>query len=194
MVQALANHADLKYTDTTSLRNVDMGATTILPEHLKQVHTALKCPSASNVYGATEAIPITVGFFDSSAAETVNAGSVCPGARIRICAPDSRIPTKRGQPGELHLGGWMTIKCYLENASSESFYGDEYGQWFISGDQGIMADDGTITISGRYKDLITRGGENIAPAAIEAVLDTKLGVTVRYSHRFKAKLILNRLK
>ncbi|MGG6496913.1 UNVERIFIED_CONTAM: hypothetical protein NY603_28740, partial [Bacteroidetes bacterium 56_B9] len=62
--------------------------------------------------------------------------------------------------------------------SAKSFYDDEHGRWFMTGDQGIMANDGTVTISGRYKDLIIRGGENIAPAAIEAVLDAKLKIQV----------------
>jgi acyl-CoA synthetase (AMP-forming)/AMP-acid ligase II len=83
------------------------------------------------------------------------------------------------------MGGTSMVQGYLDGASPASFYSDDYGSWFITGDQGTMAADGTVTISGRYKDLIIRGGENIAPAAIEAVFD-KLGIMVR-----NPKLLIN---
>ncbi|KAJ4293617.1 hypothetical protein N0V90_008901 [Kalmusia sp. IMI 367209] len=59
---------------------------------------------------------------------------------------------------------------------AESFYVEEDRTWFKTGDRGVMHPDGRVSIVGRYKDMIIRGGENIAPAAIEAVLNHFPGV------------------
>lgn len=133
----------------------------------------------SNSYGATEAVPITTGIFDTRTAKVITVGTLVDSARLRICAPDTRAPLPRGEAGELHFGGPHLIQGYLGGFSANSFYEDDHGSWFVSGDQGIMSEDGTITISGRYKDLIIRGGENIAPAAIEAVLDARLKISAQ---------------
>ena len=71
------------------------------------------------------------------------------------------------------------INSYLGGVSPESFYKDDSGvQWFKSGDQARMDANGAIFLMGRYKDIIIRGGENIAPAAIEVILNKFLGVEV----------------
>ncbi|PPJ51770.1 hypothetical protein CBER1_09680 [Cercospora berteroae] len=176
ILQAIAAHPSALSTDTSSLRNIELGATTILLEHIRLCWTGLRCRSMSNSYAATEAVPITTAFFDTRTAEEVSVGSVVNGTRVRICAPDTRQPVPRGEAGEMHISGSHLIQGYLGGLSAKSFYDDEHGRWFMTGDQGIMANDGTVTISGRYKDLIIRGGENIAPAAIEAVLDAKLKI------------------
>lgn len=157
MLQAIAAQPKLASTDTSSLRNVEMGATTILLEHLRLCWTALRCPAMSNSYGATEGVPMTTAIFDTQTADTITVGKAVDSARLRICAPDSRIPLPKGEAGELHFGGPHLIQGYLGGFSANSFYKDDQGAWFISGDQGIMSDDGTVTISGRYKDLIIRG-------------------------------------
>ncbi|GAB7359660.1 hypothetical protein MBLNU230_g6839t1 [Neophaeotheca triangularis] len=97
------------------------------------------------------------------------------GARVRICAPEAREPVPRGETGEIHISGPQVIRGHLDNISAKGFYDDDQGRWFVTGDQAVMASDGDMTTSGRYKDLIIRGGESIAPAAIEAVFDAKMG-------------------
>ncbi|KAI5358317.1 Putative AMP-dependent synthetase/ligase, phosphopantetheine binding ACP domain, AMP-binding protein [Septoria linicola] len=179
ILQAIAAQPKLAATDASSLRNVEIGATTILLEHLKLCWSALKCPSMSNSHAATETVPVTTAFFDTRTAESISVGTIVDCCRLRICPPDSRTPLPRGEAGEMHFGGPHLIQGYLGGFSADSFYEDAEGIWFTSGDQGIISEDGTVTISGRYKDLIIRGGENIAPAAIEAVLDAKLKITAQ---------------
>lgn len=182
MLQAITARPSIKDMDLSSLISVQMGATFILPEHVRLVGEMLKCAKVTNSFAATEGVPITITTHCAyTIASEVSVGKICLGARIRICAPNTTDPVPRGKSGELHVGGKQVIEGYLEGRSAESFYTDSHGHWFMTGDQGYMNEDGEIFISGRYKDLIIRGGENIAPASIEAVLQSKLNLTVSYS-------------
>lgn len=108
------------------------------------------------------------------------AGPPAPGARIRVCDPESRLPIPKGERGEIHQSGPGLVKAYLGTGiSQEQFYVDDGGRtWFVTGDQGIMLPDTRICVTGRYKDMINRGGENIAPASIEMCLSRFCGVQV----------------
>ena len=99
------------------------------------------------------------------------------GAKLRICEPESRKVLRRGEVGELHLGGSGAIGGYMYG-DNKVFYDDENGHWIATGDQAKMDEDGTIYIMGRYKDIIIRGGENLSPALIENCLE-KTGVRVQ---------------
>jgi non-ribosomal peptide synthetase component E (peptide arylation enzyme) len=134
-------------TDMSSVRNVIMGATTILPENFKQVFNIIKASFAGNAFGMSEGVLTTFRYFSpSDSYENVSTGPICAGARIRICKPDSRRPVQRRVPGEIHLGGPQVISSYLNGASPDSFYTDEYGHWLKSGDQGIMAENGELCL------------------------------------------------
>ena len=109
-------------------------------------------------------------------------GKVLPGCRIRICAPASRDILKRNVAGELHIGGTAVITGYLDGADPEAFYTDEYGSWLRTGDQATIDENGVVSIHGRYKDLIIRGGENISPAKIEQCLGQIPGLFVSDSN------------
>lgn len=68
---------------------------------------------------------------------------------------------------------------YIGKDRSEDWYTDENGlEWFRTGDEAIMEDDGSISITGRYKEIIIRGGENLSPASIESVLNRTPGLEV----------------
>ncbi|KJY02337.1 AMP-binding enzyme family protein [Zymoseptoria brevis] len=183
IVSLMAAEEKVGEVDLSSLKVVELGATTILEEHRALVGKALRCGVCTNGYAATEGVPISLGRFSTRSGEEggkIHTGKVCPGARVRICDVESGEVVQRGIAGEIHFGGEMCIKGYVGGTSAESFYEDEVeGRWFKSGDQGVMREDGTLEVVGRYKDLIVRGGENIAPAAIEAVMDVKLGISAQ---------------
>lgn len=181
MLQAISTSSKLKSIDTTSVRSIQMGAMMVLTEHAKLAGQTFKGCSVSNGFAATEGVPITLEFYDPERlSDAVPVGYACSGARIRVCSPNSRDPVPRGRAGELHMGGPQVVESYLGGRSSDSFYEDAHGRWFITGDQSYMDSSGRLFISGRYKDLIIRGGENIAPASIEAVIEAKFGVTVSW--------------
>lgn len=100
---------------------------------------------------------------------------------MRVCLPESREVVNRNVPGELHIGGTSVISGYLDGADQEAFYTDEYGSWLRTGDQATIDENGAVQILGRYKDLIIRGGENIAPVKIEECLGQAPGLYVSVS-------------
>ncbi|KAK6202200.1 putative secondary metabolism biosynthetic enzyme [Pestalotiopsis sp. IQ-011] len=144
----------------SSLLDVCLSGGSVTPENVRRAFTVLKSKGVSTGFGMTEGSPVWTGPRQDPAdlliKDPVIAGKALP----------------RGQVGEIHQTGQCTIEAYLGGArGAEQFYQDEQGQtWFITGDQAIMHPDGRLTITGRYKDMIIRGGENIASAAIEAVI------------------------
>ena len=96
---------------------------------------------------------------------------------------------RENEMGELHIGGTSVISRYLgrgrgdegENLQLQSaFYDDKPTgrRWLVTGDQALIDDDGVVHILGRYKDLIIRGGENIAPVKIELCMSELPGLAV----------------
>jgi acyl-CoA synthetase (AMP-forming)/AMP-acid ligase II len=73
-----------------------------------------------------------------------------------------------GVPGEIVIRGPNVMKAYENNpkANADAFYGD----WFRTGDQGVMDEQGYITIVGRLKEIINRGGEKISPREIDEII------------------------
>ena len=97
------------------------------------------------------------------------AGSVGPGTGVRISIRDDKgeeLP--RGTAGEVCIDGPGVIREYENNpeATAKSFF----GEWFRTGDQGILDEDTYLQLTGRIKELIIRAGENIAPREIDEVL------------------------
>lgn len=160
----------------SSLLDVCLSGGSVTSDHVRQAFAVLGSKGVSTGFGMTEGSPVWTGPrrdpTDLLIKGSVIAGTVVPGARARICAPGSQTVLPRGQVGEVHQSGPGTIQAYLGGErGAESFCHDDRGRiWFITGDQGIMHSDGRFTITGRYKDMIIRGGENIASAAIEAVI------------------------
>ncbi|USW52954.1 Putative AMP-dependent synthetase/ligase, Condensation domain, phosphopantetheine binding ACP [Septoria linicola] len=181
LLNALVNHPSCKTTDTTSLKMIAMAAAVVMPEAIKAVGEALSCKNIACPFGMSEGTPITYHPYrnlpiEYSETDGITTGPCTAGARVRICAPDSRDLLQRGELGELHIGGPMIVPGYLGRDSDE-LYVDDGSQWMITGDQAKMDDKGEVYIMGRYKDLIIRAGENISPSSIEAVLDSMPGIT-----------------
>ena len=164
-----------------TLKDVCLAGASITPRNLRQVVHTLGSKGVSTGFGMTEGSPIwTAATSDPetliSGDDTIS-GHASPGACIKICASDSTQPLLRGQPGEVHESGPGVIAGYIgKDVGHDSFYADGGRKWFKTGDRAIMHSDGRVSIVGRYKDMIIRGGENISPAAIEAVLNSTPGV------------------
>jgi acyl-CoA synthetase (AMP-forming)/AMP-acid ligase II len=99
------------------------------------------------------------------------AGSVGPGTEVRISIRDGNgEAVATGERGEVCISGPNVIKGYENNpeANATAFF----GEWFRTGDQGFLDADGYLTLSGRLKEMINRGGEKISPREIDEVLLT----------------------
>lgn len=164
-----------------SLVDVCLAGASITPENMKQVVNELGSRGVSTGFGMTEGSPVWTAY--STNVETLIRGDVTlvgtasPGATIKICAPESTQPLPRGQQGEIHQTGPGLISGYI-GLASDNFYEADARRWFVTGDQAVMYDDGMVSITGRYKDIIIRGGENIAPSSIEVILNRFEGLQV----------------
>lgn len=179
IIGPLLEHSDFKGTDTSCLQYVVLGATSVTPATMKSVMHDLGARKVGEAWGMTEGAPACMTVFTEAPnepPEKTNSGKVLPGARFRVVDPESGKVVPRGQPGELLMAGTMVIEDYWSEPgkdTSDSFVTDDYGKWLKTGDQAIMNPDGAINIVGRFKHLIIRGGENISPKAVEALILSK---------------------
>jgi acyl-CoA synthetase (AMP-forming)/AMP-acid ligase II len=181
MVKALLSDPTFPGVEKLKLRYVAMGSTMILEEDIRQAKEGFGSEAVIQSYGMSEGAPITSWRRTDPLLKSgyhPGVGKVLPGANLRICEPGSTNALACGEVGEIHIGGTSVIPHYLHNFESRSFYKDNIGHWLVTGDQGKMDNNGVLHVLGRYKDLIIRGGENIAPLQIESVLNQIPNVTV----------------
>lgn len=122
-------------------------------------------------YGLTEASPTVFNAHttDSLHARLNSVGTVLPHARVKIVDRYDRV-VPIGVRGELCVAGYQVCRGYWENAekTAELLVHDDRGElWLHTGDEAVLDVDGYCTITGRFKDIIIRGGENIYPLEIE---------------------------
>jgi acyl-CoA synthetase (AMP-forming)/AMP-acid ligase II len=150
------------------LRNFACGGATV-PRAVMERSEEEGIP-ASRVYGMTELPTVTVMNrahpFDLRA-ETD--GAIAPGVQVRVVGADGE-PLVPGSPGELLVRGPEQMLGYLDAAANRAAL-DEVG-WFSTGDVGIVDGAGFVTITGRVKDVINRGGEKFSARDIEDLLLT----------------------
>ena len=179
------SHPSFTPQRTKSLRCVLLGGTVISPDMIAAAtdQARLSADVAKIGFGMSEGLPIlgtTIDVALKSEDGCLGLNKIAPGIRVKICGPKSRKALRRGETGELHVGGATLIQGYL-TGDSRAFYDDLQGHWLATGDQAKMDDEGRVYILGRYKDIIIRGGENLSPALIETCLN-KAGVVVRFLH------------
>jgi fatty-acyl-CoA synthase len=168
MFIAELEHPRFKEYDLTSLRTGVM-AGSLCPEPLmRRVMSEMHLPEMTIAYGMTESSPcITMTPRGSSLAQrTQTVGPVLPELEVKIVDPatgDERAP---GERGELCCRGYNVMKGYYNNEQATRAAIDVDG-WLHTGDEASQDPDGYFRITGRIKDVIIRGGENIAPKEIE---------------------------
>ncbi len=157
--------------DLSSLRTGVM-AGSLCPEALmRRAIEEMNLREITIIYGLTEASPgITQTARDDSIANrTQTVGRVLPEMEVKIVDPVTRQPVGMNEPGELCVRGDNVMKGYYNNEAATRAAIDDDG-WLSTGDQATMDADGYVRITGRIKDIIIRGGENIAPKEIEDLL------------------------
>ena len=169
--------------DVTSLRTGVM-AGSLCPEALmRRVMTDMHLPEITIVYGLTEASPgITHTPRDASIEQrTQTVGPTLPDLEVRIVDPATRRDVPRGGRGELCVRGYNVMRGYYNDPEATRAAIDPDG-WLYTGDEASMDEDGSFRITGRIKDLIIRGGENIAPREIEDCLRGHPAVADAYAY------------
>ncbi|PCH04798.1 Thioesterase [Penicillium occitanis (nom. inval.)] len=173
MLHAL-NNVSLESGKLNSLRRIVMGGSPPTEEVIKICLDTLGASGVENLYGMTEGVLVSSNVVshagDIIKDRDVSIGTPLPGMTVRVCAKDSNVSTGTGEAGEIHFSGPTLIKGYIGGFDSNFYNGEDGRLWFRSGDKAFIGDDGRLYLIGRYKDTIIRGGENIEPSAIEAVL------------------------
>ena len=128
-----------------------------------------------NVYGQTETSGVTTTASPDEAEEIRGSrvGRALPGVELAIRDAQNRdLPA--GSPGEIWCKGPGSMLGYINEAPPPA--DSDGGRWIATGDRGILHDDNTLSVLGRVKELIIRGGENLSPGEIESVLEEFPGV------------------
>jgi fatty-acyl-CoA synthase len=164
---------DFESYDLASLRTGIMAGSPCPVEVMKQVIARMGMTEVQIAYGMTETSPVsTQTRADDSVERRVSTvGRTLPHLESKIVDPDTGLTVPRGTPGELCTRGYSVMLGYWEEPEKTAEAIDA-ARWMHSGDLGVMDDEGYINITGRIKDMVIRGGENIYPREIEEFLYT----------------------
>jgi fatty-acyl-CoA synthase len=159
--------------DLSSLRTGIMAGSPCPVEVMKQVIDRMGMTEVSICYGMTETSPVsTQTRADDSVERRVSTvGKVGPHLEVKIVDPETGYTAARGEPGELCTRGYSVMLGYWEQADKTAEVIDA-ARWMHTGDLGVMDEDGYVNITGRIKDMVIRGGENVYPREIEEFLYT----------------------
>ncbi len=163
---------DFDTYDFSSLRTGVMAGSVCPPEIMKKVENLMNIKEMSICYGMTETSPVSTQTLIGTPLEkqVSTVGTVQDHLEIKIIDESGRT-LKRGEHGELCTRGYSVMLKYWNDPENTKKVLDD-ARWMHTGDMAVMDKDGYITISGRIKDLIIRGGENISPKEIEDFLYT----------------------
>ena len=163
--------------DLSSLRTGVMAGALCPPEIMKRVKEQMNMHEITICYGMTETSPFSTQTKIGAPFEKqiYSVGTIHDHLEIKIINPETKAIVKRGENGELCTRGYSVMLKYWNSPQATQQVIDEQ-RWMHSGDLAMMDEDGYIHISGRIKDLIIRGGENISPKEIEDFLYTYKGV------------------
>lgn len=171
MFIAELNHPMFDMFDLSSLRTGIMAGAPCPIETMKQVMDKMYCKEIISVYGLTEASPgMTASrVTDSMEIRATTVGCAFPNVEVKVLDPATNKECPPGTPGEMCCKGYNIMKGYYKNPEATAAIIDENG-FLHSGDLGVMDENGYFRITGRIKEMIIRGGENIYPREIENFL------------------------
>ncbi|MGE5787762.1 MAG: AMP-binding protein, partial [Myxococcales bacterium] len=177
MFIAELNHAMFGMFDLSSLRTGIMAGSPCPVDTMRQVMTRMHCEQITIAYGLTESSPVMAqtSTDDTIARRTETVGTALPEVEIRIVNPETLLPVPAGISGEICCRGYLVMKGYYGMPEETARVIDAEG-WLHSGDLGELDTEGYLRVTGRIKDMIIRGGENIYPREIEEFLYTINGV------------------
>ncbi|WP_457576531.1 AMP-binding protein [Desulfomarina sp.] len=171
MFIAILEHGLFDKFDFSSLRTGIMAGSPCPVHIMRQVIDRMHMTEITICYGLTEASPVITQTLpsDNMQRRTETVGKVMPHIEMKIVDPETNRTLGPGEQGELCCRGYNVMKGYYNMAEATAKAVDTDG-WLHSGDLGVIDESGYLAITGRYKDMIIRGGENIYPREIEEFL------------------------
>ena len=175
MFIAMFNHPDYRKTDFSHMRTGIMAGAGCPPELMRRAAQPdeMNMRGIVSVYGQTESSPGSTmsAWTDSLDVRTNTVGYAFPHVRCKIIDPETGLEVPAGVNGEFCSKGYNTMKGYYKMPQATKDTVDAEG-WLHSGDLACMDEYGNYRITGRLKDMIIRGGENIYPKEIEEFIYT----------------------
>jgi fatty-acyl-CoA synthase len=170
MLTAMLAHPSLAQRDLSSLRYAMAGGAPVPAELVRRVEATLGIPFVITFAQTESSCSITVTrHSDAPRDRAETAGRPLPQTEVKIIDPRTRVTLAPGATGEICTRGYLVMRGYLNDPEATSAAIDSDG-WLHTGDLGSMDERGYCRIQGRIKEMIIRGGENVYPAEIEAVL------------------------
>ncbi len=168
MFIAELNHPMFSMFDLSSLRTGIMAGSLCPIETMNQVMQKMNMKDVIIVYGLTETSPgmTATRTHNSPEVRATTVGFEFPNVEVKIVNPETGEDSPVGEQGEICCRGYNLMKGYYKNPDATARVIDKYG-WLHSGDIAVKTTDGFYRITGRIKDMIIRGGENIYPREIE---------------------------
>jgi fatty-acyl-CoA synthase len=159
--------------DLSSLRTGIMAGSPCPVEVMKQVVERMGMTEVTICYGMTETSPVSAQTRadDTLERRVSTVGRVHPHLEVKIIDPGTGLTVPRGTPGELCTRGYSVMLGYWKQPEQTTEVIDQ-ARWMHTGDLAVMDDEGYLNITGRIKDMIIRGGENVYPREIEEFLYT----------------------
>ena len=150
-----------------SLRFARSGSAPLAAQLHREVEQHLGVPLLHS-YGLSEAT-CTVAMNPPSARRIGTVGTALAGQRVAVFAPAGEVPVPAGNEGEICVAGPSLMKGYVPAVTAQDGPTIRNG-WLRTGDLGRLDDEGYLTVTGRLKEIIIRGGENLSPGRIEEVI------------------------
>jgi len=177
MFIAELEHPNFSKYNFSSLRTGIMAGSPCPIETMKLVVSKMNMTEVTVCYGMTETSPVSAQSEcnDSIQKRVSTVGKVHPHLEIKIINPETGLIAPRGEQGELCTRGYSVMLGYWDAPEDTAKVLDKNG-WMHTGDLAVMDEEGYVKISGRIKDIIIRGGENISPKEIEDFLMTHQAV------------------
>ena len=168
MFIAMFNHPDFAKTDFSYMRTGIMAGANCPPDLMRRASVEMNMREIISVYGQTEASPgCTMGEVNEDLDHRVETvGSAFPGVECKIIDPETGEELPDGESGEFVARGFNIMKGYYKMPEATAQAIDKDG-WLHSGDICMRTPDGYYKVTGRLKDMIIRGGENLYPREIE---------------------------
>ena len=171
MFIAELSHPDFASYDLSTLRTGIMAGSPCPVEVMKRVVDEMHMAEVTIAYGMTETSPVSTMTRreDDLDRRTSTVGTVMPHVEVKIVDPATGLEVPRGVAGELCTRGYSVMLGYWAEPAKTAEAVDAAG-WMHTGDLAVMDAEGYVNISGRIKDMVIRGGENVYPREIEEFL------------------------
>ena len=173
MFIAMMEHPDFEKTDFSHIRTGIMAGSNCPADLMKKATEVMNMKEIVSVYGQTEASPgcTMSSYYDSLEVRTESVGSAFANVECKIIDPETGKECPDGVNGEFVARGYNIMKGYYKMPDATASTIDENG-WLHTGDLACRTPKGNYLITGRLKDMIIRGGENIYPKEIEEFIYT----------------------